>query len=146
MSIAAAGQVLRTSGETTLTDRELSAILATLPRRGPLRSATGDEPLAQLESSERADHEMVIEETAGELATARAALTRALASLPHDDRLILRMHYLESMSVADIARGLALPQKPLYRRLERLLTDMRAQLEFAGVTSEHVRTLTADPP
>jgi DNA-directed RNA polymerase specialized sigma24 family protein len=55
----------------------------------------------------------------------------------------VRLHYMEAMSVADIARGLALPQKPLYKRLDRVLQRLRRELERAGVTREYVQTLSA---
>jgi RNA polymerase sigma factor for flagellar operon FliA len=42
------------------------------------------------------------------------------------------------MSVAEIARTLAIPQKPLYRRLERLLEHLREQLEAEGISRERV--------
>jgi DNA-directed RNA polymerase specialized sigma24 family protein len=41
--------------------------------------------------------------------------------------------------VADIARRLDVPQKPLYRRLERALRTLRTALERAGVPVERVR-------
>ena len=37
------------------------------------------------------------------------------------------------MGIADIARALNLKQKPLYRRLDRLLQRLRAALEAAGI-------------
>jgi RNA polymerase sigma factor for flagellar operon FliA len=51
------------------------------------------------------------------------------------------MRFMENLSVANIARGLALPQKPLYRRIERALAELRKSLEAAGVSREHVQTL-----
>ena len=54
---------------------------------------------------------------------------------------MLRMRFWEDMSVADIARGLAVEQKPLYRRLERLLADLRKKLAGAGVTAQQLHEL-----
>src|SRR5918999_3660584 len=46
LSLGHAAERLRTSGETTLSDRDLAALLATLPRRDPIRPANaGDHHL-----------------------------------------------------------------------------------------------------
>jgi RNA polymerase sigma factor for flagellar operon FliA len=58
--------------------------------------------------------------------------------MPAEDSMIIRLHYEEGMSVAEIARTLAIPQKPLYRRLERLLEHLREQLEAEGISRERV--------
>lgn len=145
MTVAAAGQLLRTAGETTLSDRELADLVAQFPRRTPLRPVQAIEPPVTVEGPERADQIVDAEESAAESAATRRALDVALETLPPEDRLIVRLHYMESMSVADIARGLALPQKPLYRRLERALGVLRAGLERAGLSRERARRLAAGP-
>ena len=38
-------------------------------------------------------------------------LAQALASLPEEERVILTMHYLKSMSAADIASILGVPER-----------------------------------
>jgi len=38
-------------------------------------------------------------------------LAQALATLPEEDRIILTMHYLKSMSAADIASILGVPER-----------------------------------
>jgi RNA polymerase sigma factor (sigma-70 family) len=38
-------------------------------------------------------------------------LAQALASLPEEERIILTMHYLKSMSAADIATILGVPER-----------------------------------
>ena len=37
------------------------------------------------------------------------------------------------MSIADIARILHMPQRPMYRRLEQILTMLRHRLSAAGI-------------
>jgi DNA-directed RNA polymerase specialized sigma24 family protein len=54
------------------------------------------------------------------------------------------MRYWEGTSVADIARALGLPQKPLYRRLERALAALRAALEAAGVSRHRTAACLAE--
>lgn len=146
ISLAEAGERLRTSGVTTMSDKELATLVAEFPVRTPLRPAQAIEPPADAVGADRADDIVVLEESSSAAAAAQTALDRALAELPGEDRLIVRLHYMESMSVADIARGLSLPQKPLYRRLERLLGLLRTGLERAGVSRDHVRELATGPP
>ncbi len=68
----------------------------------------------------------------------RAALSRALARLAAQDRLIVKLRFENSLSVAEISRSLGLDQKSLYRRLERLLRALRDQLEQEGVGAPEV--------
>jgi DNA-directed RNA polymerase specialized sigma24 family protein len=75
----------------------------------------------------------------------RAALREALAHLSDADALILRLHFLQGLAIARVASLLGLAQKPLYRRVERLLQALRARLEQAGFTSAEVGELLGDP-
>jgi len=145
MELAQVGEILRTSGATTLSDRELAEIAARFPRRAPMRPVEFREAPTEHASESRADETIVREEADADSKAAREALDQSLAALPTEDRLIVRLHYIEAMSVADIARGLALPQKPLYRRLERALSVLRSGLEGAGISREYVRNLVAGP-
>lgn len=140
-----AGEMLRAAGHTDLPDRELVRLLATLPARAGTRPVgVGDEPLETLPSTSAADEQVVAEEADGERRVAEDALKRALDGLPPEDRVIVRMRMWEEMSVADISRALRLEQKPLYRRLERIFTRLREQMEGAGITREDVRRMLDD--
>ena len=146
LPLAQAAQLLRTSGETVLSDRELAALAKDFPMRAPLRPVQQGEIGADATAPNRADELVDSEEAAMERLTATNALHQALDTLPDEERLIVRLHYMEAMSVADIARGLALPQKPLYRRLERALGKLRTGLENSGVSRDVVRGLATGPP
>lgn len=61
---------------------------------------------------------------------------RTMTALEERDRLIFRLHFEGSMKVSDISRMLQMEQKPLYRRLQRVLLLLRKQLECAGVSAE----------
>ena len=61
------------------------------------------------------------------------ALTTAVQALGDQDRVILRLRFQDGLAVADIARALHLDQKPLYRRFDALLNQLRAALEAAGI-------------
>ena len=142
-----AAELLRTSGETQLSDRELAGLLTQLPAREPLRPVeVGAEPLAGVAARGGADVRIDAETREREQEHARRALDRIMSDLPPEDRLILRMHFWEDMRIADIARGLHIDQKPLYRRLERLLALLRERLTQAGVTREQIGELLNDSP
>ncbi len=139
--LSQAGQVLRTAGATRLSDGALSKLASRFPRRLPLRPVVVGDTSVDAPSPVRSDELVEVEERLTHLNAIRAALRSALDSLDADERLIVRMHFVDSMSIADIARGLALPQKPLYRRLERALAALRKQLETVGVSREQVRAV-----
>ena len=137
-----AAESLRSAGYTTLSDREITTLLAELPARLPLRPVeSAPELLTEHPAPATAEDRVLGEEAERERRTINEALSHALGRLPPEDRLIVRMRFTENMSVANIARGLAIPQKPLYRRIERALGDLRRSLEAAGVSHEHVQTI-----
>jgi RNA polymerase sigma factor (sigma-70 family) len=52
------------------------------------------------------------------------SLAQTLASLPEEERIILTMHYLKSMSAADIASILGVPE----RSVEAIIRQGKARL------------------
>ena len=88
-----------------------------------------------------ADERVLHDEAERERKSVDHALSHALERLPPEDRLIVRMRFWENMSVANIARGLGLPQKPLYRRIEHALTELRKSLEASGISWAEVESV-----
>lgn len=143
--LAEAGEVMRSRGETTLSDRELGDLLRQLPRRAPMRPVeVGAEPLRAQPASEDAEGAVAGEETSTRLAGVQRALGQSLAALPLEDRLLLKLRFWQEASIADAARILGVEQRPLYRRLERILNDLRGRLAAEGVTSEQVREMIGE--
>lgn len=141
LPVGQAGEILRTSGQTSLSDRQLSALLTELPMRSPGRPVqVGTESSKEPNGSSRADDVIA----ADDAESSRKAIESALERLPAEDRVMLRMRFWEGLSVADIARGLGLPQKPLYRRMERALRELRRLLEQAGVSREEAHLLLTE--
>lgn len=131
-----AAQLLRTSGETTLTDNQLAGVVAKLPRREALRpKRTGEEPLVSIASGESSDGAVIQNEIEGERARVHALMQAWIANQSTEERLMLQMRFWQGMSVADIARALRVEQKPLYRQLDRLLARLRIALGEHGVTT-----------
>ena len=142
-----AARTLRASGETDLPDRGLAALLAQLPVRGPLRPyEAGDAPLEGVAADSSAEERVSAGEQERQRQAVLAALERVLQRLPSEDRLILRLQFWKGLSVADVARTLTLPQKPLYRRIERILAQLRRDLPAEGVQPEQLRDFLGELP
>jgi RNA polymerase sigma factor (sigma-70 family) len=143
LSLGAAIEVVRSAGATTKADRELKTLFYSLPVRPPRRpvQASAAVPAADPIAESSADSIVVDDEATAEARAIQSVLDAAIRELPDDDRLLVRLHFIEDITVAEIARGLATEQKPLYRRLERALRGMRVRLEQAGVSRERVRSI-----
>ena len=110
--------ILRVNAGVELTERQLRAIFSRLPRRSPVRpTETGPDVLDATESTQHADDDLAAGEAAEEKAAIDLAVSAALHALRPEDQLILRLRFWEGLGVAEIARLLDLPQKPLYRRV-----------------------------
>ncbi|HWS73399.1 MAG TPA: hypothetical protein VN605_14900, partial [Thermoanaerobaculia bacterium] len=70
-----------------------------------------------------------------------AVLRHAVASLTLRERMLLRLHFVSLMSIADIARILKVPQRPLYRRLQQILQLLRGRLSAAGIDARAAEEL-----
>ncbi len=120
-----------------LAREDLERLVAEVPSR-ERRRFVGDAELEHLEapgsSAERASRSAVepFAEATGN------ALGRALAELTARDRLVLKMHFQEGFTIADIARTLRLDAKALYPRIEQCKRQLRGFLEAEGITNERV--------
>jgi RNA polymerase sigma factor (sigma-70 family) len=137
-------QILRMNEGVQLSREELEAIAVRLPARNPLRRMLGEEELAD----RPADGETPAESALGRETLQRkreilALLGEVLASLPAEDRLIAKMR--GEFQVVRIAKTLGLEQKPLYRRVEKLLRTLRTELVARGVTAEEIAEILAFP-
>ena len=65
-----------------------------------------------------------------------------LRSLPTEDRLLLKLHYHDGLSMAAISPLLARPQRELYSLRDRCLKRLRHTLKNAGLGSEQWGELT----
>ena len=126
-------EALRTNEGVVLTDAELAAIAVRLPLR-LRRSVVGEEALQGVAAIEsESDAGILSRERQNAARQVVNALSAAVQALQDQDRLILRLRFQENLSVADIARALHLEQKPLYRRFDALLQQLRNALEAAGI-------------
>jgi RNA polymerase sigma factor for flagellar operon FliA len=144
MSFDEAVETLRTNHGVT----EERAALAAMHEKFPIRHGrtfTSDEALETVSApNSEADAPLAQAEASARAGTAAKALAAAIASLPAQDRIVIRMRFDDGFSVAEIAKVLKLEQKPLYRRIEKLLFDLRRTLEGSGVSADLVRHAILD--
>lgn len=113
---------------------ELLPSRAPLPRSVPIEEASF---LTVPHHDVEPDHERVAENLAKEVRL-------AIEPLSLQDRLILRFVFSDGMTLSDVARALQLPQKPLYRKLNRILHELRSKLEAAGIRSTDVNDIIVE--
>lgn len=129
-------RILRINEKVDMSEAELSELRAKLfPRIR--RQDIGEEGLLG-EPARDLQPDQELEEKQKERTRRRvcAALYRALAKLPVDDRLLIRMKM--AFKVADIARIRKVEQKPLYRRLDKICKTLRKLLEAEGIRREDI--------
>jgi RNA polymerase sigma factor (sigma-70 family) len=140
-----AGELLRTAGETNISDRALSSLLASIPERPPLRPVElAETPDVDAAGDFASDDAMLQAETDNARHDAGARLGTALKRLSPEDQVMIRMRFWEGRCVSDISRALGVPQKRLYRRLERALVQVRRALEADGLSRELVMSFLRD--
>ena len=126
---------LEQSGRVQVDRKALRAIADKLPRRTP-RRIEGEDQLEEVPSPGLTNGELLAAERRAKLDALHRAVTRILATLESEDQLIIRLRFYEGFSIADVARGLGLPQKPLYPRINRLLQTLSNALTSEGIGRE----------
>ena len=135
---------LSRNGRVKVDRAELRKILNEIPRR--VRRVDDGASVDDLPARSGADDGVIEHERDERLQAAKEALNRAVAQLAREDRLIIRMHYFEGLSVADVARGLGIDQKRLYPRLKKLLEELYTRLKGDGIGAEYLEWLNSPPP
>jgi RNA polymerase sigma factor (sigma-70 family) len=131
-----------TTGKSIYEVAELEAIYELLPPRNPRPVVIPVDGVPDTIAVQPGGYERIAaEERARAVRFALKTLHDAIARMDPEDRLILRMRYWDKKRVPDIAQALHLEQKKLYKRLERLMKILRAELESAGVSWEEMRGL-----
>jgi RNA polymerase sigma factor (sigma-70 family) len=125
-----------------LTRARLEEIGAQLPERKPrLRAVDAEEVEEELPARESSETRVIERDVQTQSARATVTIRDAMAAMTLEDRTIVRLHFHAGMTLAEIARALAIPQRPLYRRLERILATLRDALGRAGLDRASVADL-----
>ena len=130
------------SRDPSQSDTGLRAIVDRLPVRAVPRRVVSDSALTDVPSPAAGpEHLLLDDERRESMTVARAALQEATASLSSRERLLLTLRYEQGARVADIAKTLGVPQKPLYRQFEGLLERLREHLEARGLSADDIARL-----
>ena len=119
-----------------LSRADVEAIAVRLPSRHT-RAFVSESEVVNLPSGMTSPDAAVLQqELAVEAERATAAVREAMAALPVQDQLIVRMLVEDGLTVAVISRTLKLQQKPLYRRIHGVLASLRSRLEEQGFSAQ----------
>jgi len=129
-------RALRNQGH-DLSDSEAFRMLASMPLRYR-RRAVGPGALSTLAGDRPADGPLLADETQARFVEVMESIEEAMDDLAEEDQLILRLRFWEDLTVAQVARSLGIPQKPLYRRVNRLLDRLREHLTDRGLAAEEL--------
>ena len=127
------------------TREDLLGIYVQLPIR-TVRRLAGEEELALVASRGGAsDPAFELPEEYALAVRIETVLTEAIARLPHRDRMLVKLHYLDGYSVASIARHLKVEARPLYNHLEDTKRQLNAELRKAGIDESQVNRVVGHP-
>ena len=142
-SLEAAEQSLKCAG-VMAKDASVRSLAALLPVRHK-RTFVNVDALKSLASSLQ-DHQGTScgLERASVASDLQTSLTAALSTLSAFDRQLLSWRFGDGMTVAAIAPLARLDARALYRHFDKLLRQLRSQLEAAGVDTNMVRFVTSD--
>lgn len=139
LSFDEAVKTLQADPRLDLGEEELDALASKLPFRRRPREV-GCEPLETKASPPGTDR---VE--SGEKARAaeklQSRLKRALSHLSEEDRLLLRMRFAKKLTAKEIGRVLDERPSRVYTRIERVLRQLRRELEGAGFSGRQVAGL-----
>jgi RNA polymerase sigma factor (sigma-70 family) len=129
-------QILRINYKVKATPAELADLAGRLTLRIG-RQMEGDDALGYLPSSEDTpDQSFVAGQRQALSDEVFCALSRALDALPPEDQALLRYHFEQGWTWAEVARYLRLDQKPLYGRVEKILGSLGQSLAAEGFDRE----------
>lgn len=129
----------------SMTRERMESVLARLPDRTPRPRAVEIEsvPSMRFVASDGADDRVLAADARRMAGHAAAVVRDTMRAWKTEDRALIRMRFGSGLSVADVSRILRLPQRPLYRRQEALLDQLRHALGAAGVDASSLPELIA---
>lgn len=131
---------LRTELGISLAPEELVRIAAAFPRR-PERRRVSEEELSRIPIDGQVEIRIEEKERACTASRLRERLVPLLRSLPAEDRLLLKLHFFEGLSMAALAPILHRSQRELYSARDRCLKKLRRSLDEAGLGADQMRQL-----
>ena len=137
--------ILQTNEHVTETREQLLAILEQLPVR-PVRKFAGEEELALVATGGGVDDSAFAQiDDKALVDRVEAALSKAIGRLTAKEQLLLKMHFVEDLPIAQIARLLSEEPKPLYRRMLQIMATLKEELAQHGVDQSLVARVVGHP-
>lgn len=132
-------QILKVSYRVPESRKEIEALLAEIPERPVREIRPIDDDVHQVPSPAPGPDVVVSVREDEEYADrVEGIVGRILREMAPEDRLIVELQFRDGRTLAAIARLLGVEQRPLYRRVERILIELRHRLEAEGVEAERV--------
>lgn len=131
---------LRTEHGVSLSLDEVTHLAAVLPQRQERRRVS-EEELLRIPIDGQVEIRIEEKERACIANRLRELLIPLLRSLPAEDRLLLRLHFFEGLSMAAVAPILGRPQRDLYSVRNRCLKKIRRSLDEAGLAADQIGEL-----
>jgi RNA polymerase sigma factor (sigma-70 family) len=132
---------MRSEHGVSLSRAEIEQMAASL-RRTAERRRVGEEELLRIPIDGQVAGRIEQGERAHAEERLRELLTPLLRSLPARDRLLLKLHYWDGLSMAAISPIVGRPQRELFSIRDKCLKELRRHLEKAGLSPEQVRELS----
>jgi RNA polymerase sigma factor for flagellar operon FliA len=123
----------------------LEHVAAAIPRRARRRFEPEDSLRDMPSSASMPDAQVEQVETQCMADRLVRAIRTHTDHLDANDQLLLRLRFEDGRTVPEIAAILQLEAKALYRRIDRVLADLRRRLEQAGVKSREVQDVLEHP-
>lgn len=140
LSLDEAVERMKTDHGVALSRAELEQLATSLPRRIE-RRRVGEEELLRIPVDGRVESRIEDAERSRTEEALQVLMTPLLKSLRPEDRLLLKLHYWDGLSMAAISPLLGRPQRELYSVRDKCLKMIRRNLEAAGLGPERVRAL-----
>lgn len=132
---------LQTNHGVNQTREELHMLLLQLPRAGRGIPDAASEAIAcrvAQPAFEHDDDERLVERV-------HIALASALASLPAEAQHIVRLRFVQGLTVAQMARVLEVSPKPLYRKFAHIIATLGSELRRQGVDEASIARIVGHP-
>jgi RNA polymerase sigma factor (sigma-70 family) len=139
LALAEASTIVRQKF-TELDARAVATLAASIVVRQPRRQSSVErtEEMREPASEASAEDELLRSEREAAARRAGEVLSRELDRLAPEDRLIMKLKYIDAMQVSTMARMLHADQKQLYRRIDRVVATLRKALLAAGVAMSDI--------
>jgi RNA polymerase sigma factor (sigma-70 family) len=131
-------EILKTNHGVKLSTEELVRIAGGLRPRAAYQREADEIPDDIAAESPTGEETLLLREDMMAQDEAVTTLRSALDRLSPENRLLLRLKFEGNLTVPRIAATLQIDEKHLYRRIEKLLKQLRSELELRGVEREQV--------